>query len=114
MKISSHCEECKAYLGKPFLGVHKWLDEFQTPENTVEHREQRHNKQGIEELLSAHSRKDAGQDELRLICIAAVLHIISDYYGPRSFIQAKKEFCNENNYYRLLERVKKSKLIPSR
>jgi hypothetical protein len=71
--IAEHCSDCIKELGKPFIEVHEWLDEFaiKFPPEThgVFHRKFRHNKEGVEKVRSAW-----GDDGAR----AAVIHINRD------------------------------------
>ena len=73
-KFEVHCDDCLQKLGKPFPEVHKWLDACYRPGMGLEHRDIRHNLEGIEEI-----RKMFGDEAVE----AAKLHIFLDWaYDP--------------------------------
>ena len=90
MRFEAHCKRCQEALGAPFPEVHRWLDAFASKQrkkrqdlskgvdpcwagpSNAEHRKQRHNKEGIEEVRKMWGDKAAE---------AAELHIIDDMFG---------------------------------
>ena len=64
-----HCRDCYRALGKPFPGVHHWLDEL-FKHMGPRHREWRHHTQGVE-----YCRKRWGDEGAK----AAEIHILEDF-----------------------------------
>lgn len=68
--LEAHCAETEKVLGKPYVEVHRWLDEFfRTPEYGARHRRKRHHEQGIREVIKLFGEQ-AG--------VVARMHIITD------------------------------------
>jgi hypothetical protein len=68
--LADHCAECEQVLGKSFIDVHIWLDQYAfTPEYGMRHRRVRHHEVGIREAMKLFG-DDAGE--------AARLHILAD------------------------------------
>jgi len=76
--FEEHCEDCIRELGKPYQGVHIWLDEL-FKKLGPKHRDARHHIGGVEEV-----RKKWGDESAR----AAEIHIMKDCGG---IIPSKEE-----------------------
>ena len=63
-----HCSDCKMQLGDRFEQVNRWLDEFFAYVGS-DHRDIRHNRQGVEKVRKMWGDKAA---------LAAEIHIIRD------------------------------------
>jgi len=74
-RLKEHEKDCMDRFGEPFTEVHKWLDEFakKYPVTVFEdqHRQFRHNKEGIEEVRKMWGDRAAD---------AALLHLVRDEY----------------------------------
>ena len=98
-KIETHCKDCEAVLGKPYLEVHEWLDAYAKEYNPFLyfelHRKFRHHDEGVEEAKKLFGHYGAQ---------AAKLHIIRDcelYLGYFD-IRALREDQIEGLYQRAL------------
>ena len=65
-----HAERSVALCGKPYLEVHEWLDALFPLWLSLEHRDERHNLEGVEEV-----RKEWGDEAAGV----AILHICDDW-----------------------------------
>jgi hypothetical protein len=83
-----HCEDCLKELGEEFRFVHEWLDEL-FKYSGPDHRDYRHNHQGIEEI-----RRRWGDRAAR----AAEIHITRDEEDLRGGVEIRydKEDRGEN------------------
>lgn len=71
--IKTHCEDCEQVLGKPYLEVHEWLDEYAKKYNPKiyleRHRMYRHHDKGVQWVIKKFGYYSG---------LAAKLHIIRD------------------------------------
>lgn len=81
--LQDHIDDTLHKLGKPFVEVHQWLDEL-APDFSggLEHRDIRHNRQGVEEV-----RKRWGDEAAK----AAELHILLDWANLINATQIPKD-----------------------
>lgn len=64
-ELKTHCEDCLVALGEEFRHVHEWLDELFKYVGS-DHRDYRHNLQGIEEVRRRWGDRAARAAEIHL------------------------------------------------
>ena len=90
--LQEHCMESLTSFGKPFVEVHRWLDEFAGNETFgMRHRKKRHHLAGIEEV-----RRRLGEEA----ALAARQHILCDL-KQEGWTESDRIPKNEADYVRM-------------